>query len=253
MESDYQKRVQATAFSNQFVSAIQPVFDDPDIVASLRNEGKTPAEAVYQWGAFHKRAMNPNDNVRIELLFELADRMQLDPAAVFGHLERRVATAFTKEELANPATRKFADHINFLNQQLNANNAALDRFRQSQEQSMFDARRYEIDTFADARNADGSLAHPYFDRVLPIVMEIYKTDRSKTVEQCYNEAIAPFINDMRAQAKASVDQQQNLTRAQAAVRSNVRGSTAAVVKPPDSEGKRGLRATMEEAASEIGF
>jgi hypothetical protein len=253
MESDYQKRVQASAISNQFVTAISPVFDDPDIAASMRHDGRSPAEAIYQWAAFHKRAMNPDDRTRIELLFELADRMQLDPAAVFGHQQSRQAMAFSKEELANPAVKKFADHIGYLDSQLRAQNAVLTQFQQGQAEALLSARRGEIDAFADARNKDGSLAHPYFDRVLPIVMELYRGDRSKTIEQCYTEAVTPFIEDMKAQAKASIEQQQNLARAQSAVRSNVRGSTAAVAKPPPADGKRGLRATMEEAAEEIGF
>jgi Predicted membrane protein len=253
MESDYQKRVQASAFSNQFVTAVSPVFNDPDIVASMRQQGLSPEQAVHQWGAFHKRAVNQDDRVRIELLFELADRMQLDPAAVFGHLERRQATAFTKEELANPAVKKFADHIGYLNQQLAANNAALQKFQEGQSKALFEARRADVDYFANAKNADGSPAHPYFDWALPIIMDIYGRDPSKTIEQCYQEAVTPILGDLQARAKADVEKQQNLTRAQAVVRSNVRGSTAPVAKPADGDGKKGLRATIEAAADEIGI
>jgi hypothetical protein len=253
MEGDYQKRVQATAFSNQFVTAVSPVFNDPDITASLRAQGLSPEQAVHQWGAFHKRAMNQDDRVRIELLFELADRMQLDPAAVFGHLERRQALAFTKEELANPAVKKFADHIGYLTQQLNANNAALADFQRGQAKTVFDARRGEIDAFAEAKNADGSKAHPYFDWALPIIMDIYKASPNKTIEQCYNEAVTPRLEEMRKQALADIEKQQNLARAQTAARSNVRGSTVSVVKPPPGDGKRGLRAVIEDAADEIGL
>src|SRR5262245_54218195 len=42
MEGDYQRRVQATAISNQFVQALTPVFNDPDIAESLRQTGRSP-------------------------------------------------------------------------------------------------------------------------------------------------------------------------------------------------------------------
>lgn len=254
MEGDYQRRVQAATYSNQFVNAVAPVFDDPVIVDSLRSRNQTPIDAVYEWASIARRAANQDDNARIELLFELADRMQLDPAVVFGRINSgAMPPSFTPEEMANPAVKKFADHFGFLNEQLRAANAALANFTQTQTKTAVAGRRAEIDSFANAKNADGSPAHPYFDAVLPIVMEHFKASPNATIEQCYNAAIQPLLQPMQAALKADEERRQNLARAQAATRSNVRGITAPVAKPAAAEGKRSLRDTLEATADEVGF
>lgn len=252
MEGDYQKRVQANTFSNQFVTAVAPVFDDPDIVRALRAEGKTPIDAVHQWAAFNKRALSQDDNTRIDLLFELADRMQLDPAVVFGRVST-AAPGFTPEELANPATKKFADHIGYLQRQLKANQEFITSFQRGQTEQAIGARRADIDAFASAKNADGSPAHPYFDALLPIIMEHFKASPGATIEQCYQAAVQPLIEPMRAAAQADVEKRQNLARAQVAARSNVRGITAPVAKPAAPTGKQSLRDVIEASADEVGF
>lgn len=254
MESDYQKRVQATAMSNQVLSAISPVFNDFDISSSLQQQGLNAVNAIHQWGAMYKRSLHPDPRARIELLFEMADRMKLDPAAVFGHLNSRSPEnqLFTKEELANPAIKRFADHLGQLNQRLSAQEAELQRSREYEQQALVGAKRTEIDAFANAVNADGSPAHPYFDAVLPIVMEHYKATGA-SIEDCYNAAIGPILGPVYQQLQASQAQAQNVERAKVAVRSNVRGNTAPVSRPAPPEGRRGLRAVMEESAEEIGF
>src|SRR5215831_6978619 len=251
MESDYQKRVQASTLSNQFVNAVAPVFNHPDIARSL--QGRTAAEAVQQWASFHLRAIDPNPNNRIDLLFELADRMQLDPAVVFGRQQQNQAMAFTPEELANPAIRKFADHIGMLTSQLRVHESALQNSQRSQQEALFNARRAEIDAFAATKNADGTLVYPYFDAVLPIMMEHFRQDPTKTMADCYKAAVEPFLGPMEAAAKAKAEQQQNLARAQVATRGNVRGMTSPVNKPAPPPGPRNIRQVLEESADEVGF
>lgn len=252
MEGDYQKRVQATAVSNQFVQAVVPVFNDPDIAASLRQEGRSPIEAVYQWAGFHKRALSPDLPTRIELLFELADRMQIDPAAVFGL--SATPAGFTKEDLANPAIKKFADTIGQTTSRLQALEAELQRRDQALETQLVGSKRAEIDAFADRKNADGTPAHPLFDEYLPVIMHHFRSNPSWTIEQCYDAAVRPARDVFSAQAKAQAAQQQNLARAQSAVRGNVRGMTTPVSRPaPPNGAKRSLRDVIEESADEIGF
>ena len=255
MEGDYQKRVQATVVSNQVLSAITPVFNDWDISNALKQQNITPVDAIHQWGGMYKRSLNPDPRARIELLFEMADRMALDPAAVFGHLQSSppVSALFTKEELANPAVKRFADHLGQLNQRLSAQEAEIQRSRALEQEALVGAKRAEVDAFAAAKNADGSPAHPYFDAVLPIVMEHYKANPGMSIEDCYNAAVSPIIGPMQQQAQAAIAQSQNVARAQAAVRSNVRGNTAPVSRPAPPEGKRGIRAVLDESAEEIGF
>jgi hypothetical protein len=247
MESDYQKRVQATTLSNQFVNAVAPVFNDSAIAASL--QGRSPVEAIHQWAFFHKRAIDPNPNNRIDLLFELADRMQLDPAVVFGRQAQVQAMAFTPEELANPAFKKFADHIGMLTSRLQASESMWSNLQQGQQEAAFRAKRSEIDAFAATKNTDGTPAYPLFDAAMPIMMEIFRADPTKSMADCYHEAVAPF----EAANKAKIEQQQSLARAQAAARGNVRGTTAPVSKPAPPAGPRGIRQVLEESADEVGF
>ena len=253
MESDYQKRVQATAFSNQFVQAVTPVFNDPDIAESLRREGRSPIEAVYQWAGFHKRALSSDLQSRVELLFELADRMQIDPAAVFGLSAAPAGQLFTPEQLADPSFKKFADHIGQTSSRIQALEAELQRRTQNEEKVLTSAKRAEIDLFADQKNADGSPAHPYFDAFMPAIYEHFANTPGSSIEMSYNAVVKPVIDDMHARLRAQQGQQQSVQRAQQAVRGNTRGLTAPVSKPASPEGKRGLRQIIEESAEEIGW
>ena len=252
MEGDYQKRVQATAFSNQFVQAVAPVFNDPDIAESLRQQGRSPIEAVYQWAGFHKRSLSPDLKDRVTLLFDLAQRMQIDPAAVFG-LSPTPVGGLSKEDLANPATKKLADTLGQTSARLQALEAEIQRRDQATQAAQVGAKRAEIDAFADQKNADGSLAHPYFDHFLPVIMEHYRANPNLSMQQCYDAVINPVRSGLEAQLKTQLNQQSNVQRAQSAVRSNVRGMTAPVSKPAPNGSKQSLRDVLEESANEVGF
>jgi len=252
MEGDYQKRVQATAFSNQFVQAVTPVFNDPQIAESLRAEGRSPIEAVYQWAGFHKRALSPQLEDRVTLLFDLAQRMQIDPAAVFG-LSPTPVGGLSKEDLANPATKKLADTLGQTSARLQALESEIQRRDQAMQAAQVGSKRAEIDAFADQKNADGSLAHPYFDHFLPVIMEHYRANPNLSMQQCYDAVINPVRSGLEAQLKTQLNQQSNVQRAQSAVRSNVRGMTVPVSKPAPNGAKRSLRDVLDSSAEEVGF
>jgi uncharacterized protein YwlG (UPF0340 family) len=252
MEGDYQKRVQAAAFSNQFVQAVSPVFNDPQIAESLRQEGRTPIEAVYQWAGFHKRALSPDLKERVTLLFDLANRMQIDPAAVFG-LSATPVGGLSKEDLANPAVKKIADTVGQTSARIQALEAELQRRSQQEAQAIVDHKRLEIDAFADQKNADGSLAHPHFDHFLPVIMEHYRVNPELSIQDCYDRAIGPVRSGLEAQLKSQLTQQSSVQRAQNAVRSNTRGMTAPVAKPAPNGAKRSIRQVLEDSADEVGF
>jgi hypothetical protein len=252
MEGDYQKRVQATAFSNQFVQAVTPVFNDPQIAESLRAEGRSPIEAVYQWAGFHKRALSPDLKDRVTLLFDLAQRMQIDPAAVFG-LSPAPVGGLTKEELANPAFKKFADTLGQTSARLQTLEAEIQRRDQAAQAAQVASKRAEIDAFADKKNPDGSLAHPYFDHFMPVIMEHYRANPNLSMEQCYEAVLTPVVSGLGTQIKTQLSQQSNVQRAQSAVRSNVRGMTAPVSKPAPNGARQSLRDVLESSAEEVGF
>jgi hypothetical protein len=111
----------------------------------------------------------------------------------------------------------------------------------------------EIDAFANQKKADGSLAHPHFDHFLPVIMEAFKANPQFSIADCYAAAVKPVFSSMQSQVKTQLDQQQNVHRAQNAVRSNVRGMTAPVSRPAPNGAKRSLREVLEETADEIGF
>jgi hypothetical protein len=251
MEGDYQKRVQATAFSNQFVQAVTPVFNDPQIAESLRQEGRSPIEAVYQWAGFHKRALSPDIKDRVTLLFDLANRMQIDPAAVFGL--SATPAGFTQEDMANPAVKKFADQIGQTSARIQALEAELQQRAEAEERALVGTKRVEVDGFANQRNPDGSPAHPYFDHFLPVIMAHYSANPELTIEQCYEMAVAPVRDGLAAQLKAQMGQQNSVQRAQSAVRGNVRGMTNPVSKPASNGARRSLRDVIEETADEVGL
>jgi hypothetical protein len=251
MEGDYQRRVQATALSNQFIQAVTPVFSDPDIAESVRQTGRSPIEMIYQWGGFHKRAMSPDLNTRVTLLFDLANQMKIDPAAVFGLSS--TPAGLSKEDLANPAVRKIADTVGQTSARIQALEAEIQRRAQAEQAAVVGSKRAEIDAFADQRNADGSIAHPYFDHFLPVIMEHYRNNPGLSVAQCYEMAIGPVRQGEEARVKAQISQQSNVQRAQSAVRSNVRGMTAPVSKPAPNGASRSLRQVLEESADEVGL
>jgi hypothetical protein len=252
MESDYQRRVQATAYSNQFVQAVTPVFNDPDIAESLRQEGRSPIEAVYQWAGFHKRALSPDLNTRVTLLFDLANRMQIDPAAVFG-LSATPVTGLSPEDMANPVVKTLADQIGQLSARIQTQEAEYNRRIEAEQNALVGSKRAEIDAFADQRNADGSPAHPLFDHFLPLIMEHYRSNPNLSMAEAYERATRPAREAYAAQARAQATQQSSVQRAQTAVRGNTRGMTAPVSRPAFNGAKRSIRQVLEDSADEVGF
>jgi hypothetical protein len=234
------------------VQAVTPVFNDPQIAESLRAEGRSPIEAVYQWAGLHKRALSPQLEDRVTLLFELAQRMQIDPAAVFG-LSPAPVGGLSKEDLANPAVKKLADQLGQVTSRLQAQEAAYQQRVKAEEAAAVGSKRAEIDAFADKKNPDGSPAHPYFDHFMPVIMEHYRTHPGLSVEQCYEAVLTPVIAGLGTQLKTQLSQQNNVQRAQSAVRSNVRGMTAPVSKPASNGARRSLRDVIEESADEVGL
>jgi hypothetical protein len=159
----------------------------------------------------------------------------------------------TKEDLANPAVKKLADQLGTVTSRLQAQEAEYQRRQQAEQAAVVGAKRAEIDAFAEQRNADGSPAHPDFDFLLPNIMEHYRANPTLSVAQCYAAIVVPYRERVAAELRAQMGQQQNVQRAQSAVRSNVRGMTAPVSKPATNGAKRSLRDVIEETADEVGL
>lgn len=256
MERDYQSKAQAAATAVQFTQSLAPVFQDPVIAGSLQQAGVSPFDAIAQWAGFHKRFMTDPAG----LLQELAQRAGLNPAAT-GQMSRPGQTvALSEEDLKDPAIRYFADNIGRTLSDVQALRAELNQMRQQDAQRQtaeaMKVNRWSIDQFADEKDAQGNLKHPHFDAVLPHMIELFRANPERPLQEAYDMAIwaVPSIRQsLIAAERNSVQQQQANQRARQAVRSNVRGVTSPVTKPA-SEGKpKGLRATLEAAADEVGL
>lgn len=262
MERDYQGKVQASASAVNFVQAMAPVFTDPIIDRSLREAGVNPLQAVEQWGAFHKRAMDPNPQVRVDLLKELATKMAVDPAAAFGPQINQPPGNLPPEVQQNPVFRYLTDQISSVVSANTSLRGELESIRSTGERQrqdeMLRLSRQSVDQFADEVDAQGRLLRPHFNTVIPELMTLMNANPNADMRQAYETAcyMNPSVRQILLSAGQQTQQQQdNLRRAQNAARSNVRGMTVPVSKPaPPDDGKpKGLRATIMEAADEIGY
>lgn len=259
MERAYQAKAQAAATAVQFTNSLAPVFQDPVIAGSLQQAGISPYDAIGQWAGFHRRAMDPNPQVRMQLLQELGERMGLDPAAN-GQLNRPGPGQLSEADLKDPAIRFFADTLGKTSSELQALRGELTNMQRSTEQAqraeVLKVSRWSIDNFADEKDAQGQPKRPHFDAVLPHMIELYRANPERDLQTAYDMACwaVPEIRAKLIEAeRAGVQQRQSNDRAKQAARSNVRGITSPVAKPAGDGKKGGLRATLEAAAEEVGF
>jgi hypothetical protein len=259
MEGDYQRRVQANATAAQFTQALAPVFQDPVIAGSLQQANASPYDAIRQWASFHRRAMDPDPQVRLQLFRELGQRMGLDPAAV-GMSQPGLTGQLSEADLKDPAIRYFADHLGKTFNDVQALRGELHQMRQQEAQranaEVMKVTRWGIDQFADEKDAQGNLKHPHFDAVLPHLIELYRANPERSLQEAYDMAVwaVPSIrSQLIAAERSSVQQKQANDRAKQAVRSNARGMTSPVARPAGEGKVSGLRATLEASADEAGF
>jgi hypothetical protein len=262
MEGDYQRRVQANARAAEFTSALEPVFRDPVIAGSLQQSGASPLQAISEWAGFHRRAMSPNVDDKVHLLFELAARMQIDPA-VFAPSPSgpQGQPPLSEADLKDPAIRFFADHIGRTSNEVQSLRQQLISMQQAdanrQNAEAIKVSRWSIDSFADEKGADGKPLRPDFDQVIDQISQLLTANPNLDLREAYETArwMNPATRQtLVAAEKARVEQAEANKRAAQAVRSNTRGITSPVSKPADDPSKpKSLRDTIEEAAEEIGF
>lgn len=258
MERDYQSRVQAAHGAVQFASALAPVFSDPTIAGSLQQAGIAPLDAIGQWAGFHRRAMDRDPQVRMQLLGELADRMGLVNPAANG---QSPPPALTEKDLADPAIRYFADTIGRALDETQRLRQEFERVQgqaaQERQAESLRVTQWGVNSFADEKGPDGKPLRPDFDECLPALIEMYRVNPQLDIRQAYDEARwrTPTIRArLVAQQAHQQDQRQGHERARQAARSNVRGTTSRVSSSAaNGEAPRGLRATLEATADEVGF
>jgi hypothetical protein len=259
MEADYTRKSQAASGAVQFAQSLSPVFNDPVVMGSLKQEGIDPAQAIHQWAAFHKRAISQDQRERISLLVDLSQRMGLDPARLFVS-NQSPPPNLSKEDMNDPAIRYFADHAARTQSEVNALKQTLQQMQaneaKSRDQETLDATLQSIDQFADEKDAGGRPLRPHFNAVLPEIIELFRADPERDMQDAYERAI--WSNkDIRSQLLAAQHAQQgsqaNLDRAKAAARGNTRGITSPVAKPNAKVGNGTLRDLLEATADEVGL
>jgi hypothetical protein len=262
MEADYTRKSQANAGAVNFASALTPVFTDPVIEGSLRQEGLNAVQAIQQWAEFHRRAVNPDPNVRVALMYDLSQRLGFDPAQLFAAGNQQVPPGQLSEaDMKDPAIRYFADNLGQIIGSQQALRAELDRIRQHESAKAHDETlkitRWGIDNFADEKDQQGNLRYPHFDAVLPQIIDIYKVNPDIDLKTAYSRAVR--LNDevfeqLLQQERAKGQNGASVDRAKAALRGNTRGMTALVAKPSPSDGAgKSLRDMIEASAEEVGF
>jgi hypothetical protein len=266
MEAEFTRRAQASAGAVQFTQSLAPVFTDRRIQSSLQQSGLNPTQAVQEWAGFHVRAISPNLQDRFNLLVDLTERMQLDPARIFVALNKSpLPEGLSEAELKDPAVKFFADRLGQTTGELNALKGEISQIQQERAQ-LQQARiqageqhaRANIDQFADENGPDGKPLRPYFNAVLPILLDLFKANPQRSMAEAYDAACWAHP-EVRKQLQAAEQQRQqarhDVEKAKVAQRGNTRGLTSPAVKPPSVNGpSRGsIRDTIEQSAEEIGF
>lgn len=260
MEADYTRKSQAASGAVQFSNTLAPVFNDPDISRSMRENGLTPVQAIQTWAEVQKRALNPDVRERVSLLVDLSQRMGLDPARLFATASPQPVPGLRPEDQNDPAIRYFADHLGRTTSEIQTLRNELQQMRQAERQQREDeslkATRWGIDQFAAEAGADGRPLRPYFDAVLEDVIELFKANPERDLQDAYERAIwaNPQVRAHMLTQQQQVHQSQNaVERAKLAARGNTRGMTSPVSKPTAQKGNGSLRDTLESSADEVGF
>jgi hypothetical protein len=262
MEADYTRKAQASASAVAFAQGLSPVFNEPAIAANLREAGWSAQDAIKEWAGFHLRAIHPDPRVRAGLIAEMSQRLGVDPAALAMSRQAPTGQApqLSEQDLKDPAIRYFADHVGKTVQEVQALRGELNAMRQraanEAAQESHQRTLWGIDQFAKEKGPDGKPLRPHFDAVMPQMIELFRADPDRDLQEAYSTAL--WMNqDVRgrlvAAERQTVEQKHSAARAAQAARSNIRGRTSPVSAPAGQQGKMSLRDTLEAAADEVGI
>src|SRR5262245_22952042 len=258
MESDYQRRVQANAQAADFMRSLEPIFADPLIRESIAQNGYTPLQAIGELFQFQRAAISPNYNDRVAMVGEVLRRTGLDPAVFVQN--RGQQPALPEGVPDDPALRFVANKIADTANAVAQNDARLNALIEADRQRQFNEGRrvisWGIEQFAEERDKQGNLVHPYFDRVSSEIKQVYSINPTLPMGQAYEQACmlnpqvqAEIMQARIAQAvKAHTDQ-----RAAQAARLNVRGRTAPVAAANGEDRPRSLRDVIDASFEKVGF
>jgi hypothetical protein len=265
MEAEFTRKSQASAGAVQFTQAVAPVFNDPQIVASLKHAGVSPVQAIQEWATWHKQGTSERQEDKFHLLVNLTQRMGLDPARIFSALSNQqppTPYGLSPEDMKDPAVKFIADHLGKTTNELGALRGELQRMQQAEQTAKAEwgvkNARQGIDGFADEKSADGRPLRPHFDTVLPYIIDLFRANPNRNLAEVYDAACwaHPEVRKQMVAAEQFRHQSQaDMARARSAVRGNTRGLTTPVSRPNGADGpsKGSLRDAVERSADEVGF
>ena len=265
MEAEFTRKSQASAGAVQFTQALAPVFNDPQIAQSLKQAGVHPVQAIQEWASWHKMGTSPRQEDKFHLLVGLSQRMGLDPARIFSALSNQSPSNpmnLSEEDLKDPAVKFIADHLGKTSSELAAIKGELQRRDQLEQHARAEygvrSARQGIDGFADEKSKDGRPLRPYFDAVLPYIIDLFKANPNRSMAETYDAACWAHPEVRKHMLAAESYRQQSKTdisRARIAQRGNTRGITGPVARPNGADGpsKGGIRDAIERSADEVGF
>ena len=264
MEAEFTRKSQASAGAVQFAQALAPVFNDPQIAASLRQAGVHPAQAIHEWASWHKMGTSPNQQDKFTLLVNLTQRMGLDPARIFSALSNPPPNTMglSDEDLKDPAVKYIADHLGKTTSEIHALKGELQRREQVEQAARehwgLQNARQGIDGFADEKSKDGRPLRPHFDTVLPLLIDLFKANPQRNLAEAYETACwaHPEVRKQLVAAEQYRSQSQaDIAKARSAQRGNTRGLTTPVSRPNGADGpsKGGIRDAIDRSADEIGY
>lgn len=264
MEAEFTRRAQEHAGAVQFTQSLAPVFNDNRIRQSLQQMGLNPGQAIFEWAGLHVRAMSPNLQDKFGVLVDMTQRMGLDPARIFSALQTQpqLPPGLSEAELKDPAVKFLTDKLGQITSEHNALKADLQQRWNAEAQTRAQANeqyaRQNIDHFADEVGKDGQPLRPYFNAVLPILLDLFKANPQRSMAESYDAACWAHP-EVRKQMLAAEQQRaqsvHDVAKAKIAQRGNVRGITSSAVKPPGHDGpsKGSLRDAIERSAEEVGL
>ena len=131
----------------------------------------------------------PHGNVRrtkrinSRLLVDLTQRMGLDPARIFSAFNQQPSNpmGLSEEDLKDPAVKFIADHLGRTTSEISALKGAATAARTAPsskpvQNGASEVPRQGIDGFADEKSKDGRPLRPYFDAVLPIILDLFRAN-----------------------------------------------------------------------------
>ena len=163
MQSDYTKKSEEIA---DITKAVEPFKEQ----IALR--GASPGQVIQQ--LLYANASLQRDPVGT--LVQIANSMRVDPKALGEKLGLVQADTSETEEYTDPEVLKLRKDMAELKQ-------GLQQTQTTAQQATIDKGNQILNEFKSAKNEDGTLKHPHFDKVTPVMTALLQASHQTTLDQ----------------------------------------------------------------------